>query len=114
MSQSTAFTCDSKIVQRIKDFRAPKRLQIEALTFLVNNVTKEIDFKILRDAFRALDKKNTGLLSVNEIKEAFKGSNFTQEDLDNIFRNIDLNHDGEINYSEFLAATVDKKKALTL
>lgn len=28
--------------------------------------------------------------------------------------NIDLNHDGEINYSEFLAATVDKKKALTL
>ena len=87
---------------------------VEALTFLVNNLTKEIDFKSLRDAFRALDKNNTGLLTLNEIKEAFKDANVTQEDLDMIFSNIDLNHDGEINYSEFLAATVDKKKALTL
>eukprot|EP00347_Sterkiella_histriomuscorum_P016684 403352253 len=114
MSQTTSFSFDSKIIQRIKEFRAPQRLQVEALTFLVNNVTKEIDFKTLRDAFRVLDKKNTGLLTVNEIKEAFKGSNFSQEDLNDIFKNIDLNHDGEINYSEFLAATVDKKKALTL
>ena len=105
---------DTKIIQRIREFQATKRIQIEALTFLVNNVTKEIDFKGLREAFRVLDKKNTGLLTINEIKEALKGSNFSQEDLDGIFRSIDLNHDGEINYSEFLAATVDKKKALTL
>jgi calcium-dependent protein kinase len=34
--------------------------------------------------------------------------------LDDIFRSIDFNKDGQINYTEFLAATVDKKKALTL
>ena len=64
---------------------------VEALTFLVNNVTKEIDFASIRDAFRALDKKNTGLLTVNEIKEAFKEANIAQNDLDEIFRNIDMN-----------------------
>lgn len=80
----------------------------------MNNVTKEIDFKQIRDAFRALDKNNTGLLTVNEIREAFKEANIAQDDLDKIFSNIDMNNDGEINYSEFLAATVDKKKALTL
>lgn len=52
----------------MKEFRAPQRLQVEALTFLVNNITKDIDFKSLREAFFALDKNNTGLLSLNEIK----------------------------------------------
>jgi len=51
----------------------------------VNNVTKEIDFKSLREAFRALDKKNTGLLTLNEIKGAFIDANIPQEDLDQIF-----------------------------
>jgi calcium-dependent protein kinase len=59
---------DKKIFLRLKEFRAPQRLQVEALTFLVNNVTKDIDFKSLREAFRALDKENTGLLNLTEIR----------------------------------------------
>jgi calcium-dependent protein kinase len=69
-----ASTPDRKIFQRLKDFRAPQRLQFEALTFIVNNINKDIDFKSLREAFRALDKNNTGLLSLNEIKEGFRES----------------------------------------
>ena len=33
---------------------------------------KDIDFKILRNAFRSLDKQNTGILTINEIRGAFK------------------------------------------
>lgn len=55
---------DKKIFMRIKELRVQKRLQVEALTFLVNNINKEIDFKSLREAFRAIDKKNTGLLTL--------------------------------------------------
>ena len=98
----------------MKEFRAPQRLQVEALTFLVNNITKDIDFKSLREAFFALDKNNTGLLSLNEIKQAFKDSNISPEDLEDIFKSIDFDKDGLINYSQFLAATVDKKKTLTM
>jgi Ca2+-binding EF-hand superfamily protein len=36
------------------------------------------------------------------------------EDVERIFRTLDTNNDGLINYSEFLAATVDRKKALTM
>ena len=53
--------------------------------FLVNNITREIDFKSLREAFRALDKKNTGLLSLTEIKNAFREVRVPEEDLDEIF-----------------------------
>ena len=58
---------------------------MEALTFLVNNlsnssstntdnlqegdpVTKDIDFKSLRMAFRELDTENLGMLSMQEVK----------------------------------------------
>ena len=30
-----------------------------------------------------------------------------------MFERIDFNHDGEINYTEFLAVTVDRRKAIT-
>jgi calcium-dependent protein kinase len=71
-------------------------------------LNKDIDFKQLRDVFRSLDQQNTGILTVNEIKEAFKGSSMAQEDVDEIFNMIDFDHDGVINYSEFIAATMDK------
>jgi calcium-dependent protein kinase len=62
----------------------------------------------LREAFRSLDKNNTGILTVNEIKEAFKGTSMPLEDVNSIFEMIDYDHDGVINYSEFIAATMDK------
>jgi calcium-dependent protein kinase len=48
------------------------------------------------------------------MKQAFKDSNISPSDLENIFKAIDFHKEGTINYSEFLAATVDKKKALTM
>jgi hypothetical protein len=75
---------------------------------------KEIDFKALREAFRSLDTENLGMLSMAEVKQAFKDASIPAEDVDRIFRSLDTNGDGLINYSEFLAATVDRKKALSM
>lgn len=68
----------------------------------------------MREAFRALDTENLGMLSLTEVKQAFKDANMPSEDVEKIFRSLDGNGDGLINYSEFLAATVDRKKALTM
>ena len=75
---------------------------------------KDIDFKALREAFRSLDTENLGMLSMAEVKQAFKDANIPSDDVDKIFKSLDTNGDGLINYSEFLAATVDRKKALTM
>ena len=102
------------MLRRIKNFRQPKRLQIEALTFLVNQVdTSTFDFAKLRNAFRTLDADNSGTLEMNEIKAAFSELNMSEQEINQIFERIDFNHDGEINYTEFLAVTVDRRKAIT-
>ena len=74
ISHSNSAHFDTRILSRLKEFRAPQRFQLEALTFLVNNLNKDIDFKVLRDAFRALDKNNTGILTIKEMKSVIKDS----------------------------------------
>ena len=67
---------------------------------------------MLKNAFRALDKDNSGTLSMAEIRDAFVEMKSPAKELETIFKNVDFNHDGEINYTEFLAVTVDRRKAL--
>ena len=107
------------IVKKLRDFRAPKMIQLETLKFLVNNITSDvdIDFKTMRDAFRAIDTTNSGIITIDQIKKGFVHDNHVtycnNEQIEKIFSRFDFNKNGEINYSEFMAATVDKKKALT-
>lgn len=107
------------IIQKLADFRAPNILQKEALTFLVNNITSdlEFDFTNMRQAFRAIDTSNTGIITREQLVKGFYNDNNVSylniEFVDKIFKKLDFNNTGKINYSTFLAATVDKKQALT-
>jgi calcium-dependent protein kinase len=76
-----------------------------------------MDFKTMRDAFRAIDITNSGIITIDQIKKGFVHDNYVtyldNDDIEKIFSRFDFNKNGEVNYSEFMAATVDKKKALT-
>ena len=81
---------------------------------MVNQVdTSTFDFVKLRNAFRTLDTDNSGTLELSELRTAFNELNMSEQEIDQIFERIDFNHDGEINYSEFLAATIDVQNFLT-
>jgi calcium-dependent protein kinase len=71
----------------------------------------------LKDAFRAIDTSNSGIITLDQIKKGFSFDNHItyvdMKQIDQLFKRMDYNNTGTINYSEFLAATVDKKKALT-
>ena len=60
-----------------------------------------------------MDTDNSGTLQLSEIRTAFQGLNMSEQELNGIFERIDFNHDGEINYTEFLAVTVDRRRAIT-
>lgn len=106
-------------MNKLEDFRAPKTLQKMALKFLVNNLTSnvEIDFKAMREAFRALDTANSGLITVEQIKKGYAHDNYitqlNNDYVEKLFQKLDSNNLGSINYSDFLAGAVDKQIALT-
>lgn len=67
---------------------------------------------MLRNAFRELDKDNSGTLEIEELKKAFANCNMSNEEMNELFYKIDFNSDGQLNYTEFLAATVNKQKVV--
>lgn len=83
-----------------------------ALTVLAHKSASE-EIHNLRDIFNTIDSHNTGFISKEEFRDAFKKSDFSDDDLDNIFQAIDISHDGRIHYTEFLAATLEMQGRIT-
>ncbi len=58
----------------------------------------------------ALDKNKDGTLTLEEMKEGIEELKQSSIDIDieEIFKSIDTEHSGKIDYTEFLAASMDK------
>lgn len=54
----------------------------------------------IKDAFRIFDKDGNGLISAHELRQimANLGEKLTDEELDEMMREADLNGDGQIDY----------------
>merc|ERR1712129_140401 len=60
----------------------------------------------LRHTFESFKSANKGRISFQEFKNAFSHYNYSDEDLLYMFEKADMFHDGYINYTEFIAATL--------
>ena len=66
----------------------------------------------LRKNFEALDKCNDGQLSYDEFKEGIikvKGKKITENEIQEMFNSIDVDKNGKIDYTEFIAASLKKR-----
>ena len=70
----------------------------------------------IRDAFRIFDKDGNGLISAHELRQIMMnlGEKVTDEELDEMMREADLNGDGQIDYegeiNQFKSAVVSLEK----
>lgn len=102
---------EPKIINMIKNFRGSSILKKEVMRVIVNNLT-ENEIKNLREAFRLIDKDNSGMISIEELKKVMQdlGHYHYEEDLQGIMQTFnEETGEEEINYSEFIAAILDKK-----
>jgi len=100
----------SSLVDNLRSFRAQNKLKKVALHVVASQVgDKQIE--ALRDTFTALDDKGRGVLTINDIKEGLNrcGLKKLPSDLQQIIEEVDTAGSGFIDYTEFLAATLDKK-----
>lgn len=70
----------------------------------------------LSKTFEALDANNDGRLTRDELLVGFTaqmGAVAAEAEVDRIMTTVDMDANGAIDYSEFIAATVNKTKLLT-
>ncbi|KAL3793600.1 hypothetical protein ACHAWO_001649 [Cyclotella atomus] len=60
----------------------------------------------IRKAFEAYDTEKDGVISLSEFKAVFSQFNYTDEEMNDMFDNVDINGCNEITFTEFIAATL--------
>jgi len=101
---------DNALVNNLRGFRGQNKLKKAALHVIASQLG-ESQIKALRDTFMTLDGNGDGLLTVNEMKEGLTkcGLKEIPPDLQQIMEDVDSDGSGVIDYTEFLAASLDKK-----
>ena len=94
-------------IDTLLEFANKNALQKEIYYFLAK-ISSENDINKLKDFFNQLDVDSSGTLTIEEVEKAFKeiDIDITEEELQQIWEGLDFHKDGQVNYSEFLAAMV--------
>jgi calcium-dependent protein kinase len=99
----------NNFVENLNGFRSKNKLEKAALQIIASQFNED-QIKSLRESFIALDADNDGSLTVAEMKKGIQDAGLTETpELKQIVEGIDSNGSGCIDYTEFLAATLDKR-----
>merc|ERR1711920_412338 len=103
----------NNFVDNLRGFRSQNKLKKAALHIIAGELS-DAQIKNLRETFQALDKNGDGLLTSAEMKEGLEkaGLQDIPADLQQIMEGVDADGSGVIDYTEFLAATLDKRTYL--
>lgn len=102
-SQKTGTMLDSH-VNRLKEFQNKSRFRKAILNYLSTRVSDE-DVVAEKKLFEQIDKNKDGYITVKELQELQNTKSGI--DIKNILMSIDMDKNGAINYSEFIAATMN-------
>jgi len=98
------------VVQNLRRFKTQSRLKKAALQIVADRL-EEGQIKALRAMFLELDTKGDGLLTSAEISVGLEKAGFTEvpQEIQLILDGVDSDSNGVIDYTEFLAASLDKQ-----
>jgi calcium-dependent protein kinase len=100
------------VIENLVNFVNAGQMKKAALQFIaITYSTSEMEQ--LRKLFLQLDADNDGYISHLELTESLQTSNFDEQMISKILAAVDMNVNGQIDYSEFLAATMNIDSWLT-
>ena len=102
------------ILLNIKSFKIKQKLKQMIMKYLLNSMD-ENELKIYKSAFFAIDFFHNGCVEQPELKKAFelKEIPITDEEISHLYKILDQNLKGAIDYTEFLMAGVNQKTLFT-
>merc|ERR1712232_1261187 len=97
------------LVRDLCRFREESKLRRACMLAMAWSLTNEERAK-LRDAFMKMDKNSQGTITLAEFKQAIETHfHLDDEEVEKCFQAVDAANNGEIQYSEFLAAMVSSR-----
>ena len=103
------------IISNLIKFRTTLGLQKATVSFLTNQISINEEIKTLKEEFDKIDVDKDGEISKDELitcLESIYPSQVAKNKAEAIFKEIDFNNDGSINFSEFLTVNIQKEKLL--
>jgi calcium-dependent protein kinase len=100
----------------LANFNAQQKLKQATYTFIVSQLLTKQEKEKIDCIFRAMDTDCDGKLSKEEIKKGYMehfGRDIADDEIDTIFSRVDSDMSGEIDYSEFVVATMNEKNLLS-
>jgi len=103
----------SLFMHNLESFSSASKLKKAALHAIAYEM-KEEQIKALRETFMAFDSNSDGRLTLKEVKEGIHKAGLEEitVDLERILGEVDANGSGAIDYTELLAAGLDKRAYL--
>ena len=102
------------ILLNIKNFKIKQKFKQMIMKYLLNTMD-ENELKIYKSAFFAIDFFHNGCVEQPELKKAFELKNIpiTDEEISHLYKILDQNLKGAMDYTEFLMAGVNQKTLFT-
>jgi calcium-dependent protein kinase len=99
------------LVENLRRFKSQDVLS-KAVLHVVAGLLDDAEVSAIRSAFLALDADGDGRLSPSELREGLRLSSLSlsEQEMREIFEGMDVNGTGAVEYTEFLAAAVDRSK----
>lgn len=99
------------MLDHFRAFQALCKLKKAALTIIAQQMN-ESQIKLLTHTFLALDEDGDGSITLQELRTGLKkaGIKDIPSDLEQLMRDVDSDGSGVIDYTEFVAATLDKRQ----
>lgn len=101
---------------RLERAAAPVGLRRAVERYMVERMGDKEEIATIAEAFRALDADGDGAISLKELTKGYRKRMNTakaKKTAENVYKTIDFNNSGAINYSEFLLASINTEKLLS-
>lgn len=101
-----------KIISSLRNFLTAGKLKKEVMKIIVNLMT-ENEVKDLKEIFQSIDKQNKGKITLQELRKVMKDLKYEKYlyEINNLIKS-ENEENQEINYSEFIAANIEKNNYL--
>jgi calcium-dependent protein kinase len=102
-----------KLIANLKAYKRDSVIQETALAYLVHNFPQMKDVVNACKLFNQIDVNGDGKINKQELLKGLQSkikSDTLAQDVDQIYKNIDMDNNGYIEYEEFVRAAVSKER----